>query len=43
MSEVNNNKKLSRELVEAMNRTDTQWFLDIYADCPAASPRIRFH
>jgi ketosteroid isomerase-like protein len=32
MSEVDNNKQLARELVEAMNRADTQWFLDNYAD-----------
>ena len=32
MSEVDNNKQLARELVEAMNRVDTQWFLDNYAD-----------
>ena len=32
MSEVDNNKQLARELVEAMNRADTQRFLDNYAD-----------
>jgi ketosteroid isomerase-like protein len=29
---THNNKKLARELVDAMNRADTQWFLDNYAD-----------
>ncbi len=32
MNEVENNKKLAMELVAAMNRADTQWFLDNYAD-----------
>jgi ketosteroid isomerase-like protein len=32
MSEVERNKELARELVGAMNRADTQWFLDNYAD-----------
>ena len=32
MTEVENNKKLARELVDAMNRADTQWFLDNYSD-----------
>jgi ketosteroid isomerase-like protein len=32
MTEVENNKKLATELVDAMNRSDTQWFLDNYAD-----------
>jgi ketosteroid isomerase-like protein len=32
MTEVEDNKKLARELVAAMNGADTQWFLDNYAD-----------
>ena len=32
MSEVENNKLLARELVDAINRGDTQWFMDNYAD-----------
>lgn len=32
MSNIESNKKLARELVAAMNRADTQWFLDNYAD-----------
>jgi ketosteroid isomerase-like protein len=32
MSEVENNKLLARELVEAINRGDTQWFMDNYAE-----------
>lgn len=32
MTSIEENKKLARELVEAMNRADTQWFLENYAD-----------
>ena len=32
MSEVQKNKQLARELIGAINRADTQWFLDNYAD-----------
>ena len=32
MNQVEDNKRLAAELVEAMNRGDTQWFLDNYAD-----------
>ena len=32
LAEIENNKRLARELVDAMNRADTQWFLDNYAD-----------
>ncbi|MEH6569132.1 MAG: nuclear transport factor 2 family protein [Halioglobus sp.] len=32
MSNIEGNKTLARELVAAMNRADTQWFLDHYAD-----------
>jgi ketosteroid isomerase-like protein len=32
MSQLDDNKKLARELVDAMSRGDTQWFLDNYAE-----------
>jgi len=32
LNELESNKKLARELVDAMTRADTQWFLDNYAD-----------
>ena len=32
MTDIETNKQLARELVDAMNRADTQWFLDNYAD-----------
>ncbi len=32
MTDIEANKRLARELVDAMNRADTQWFLDNYAD-----------
>ena len=32
MTEVEGNKQLATALVGAMNRSDTQWFLDNYAD-----------
>ena len=32
MNDIEGNKQLARELVGAMNRADTQWFLDNYAD-----------
>ena len=32
MTDIDNNKRLARELVEALNRADTQWFLDNYAN-----------
>jgi ketosteroid isomerase-like protein len=32
MHDIENNKQLARKLVDAMNRSDTQWFLDNYAD-----------
>lgn len=32
MHDIESNKQLARKLVEAMNRSDTQWFLDNYAD-----------
>jgi hypothetical protein len=32
MTSIEQNKKHARELVDAMNRADTQWFLDNYAD-----------
>jgi hypothetical protein len=42
MSEVDNNKQLARELVEAMNRADTQWFLDNYAVEPDGYQAINY-
>ena len=30
--DIEDNKQLAKELVDAMNRSDTQWFLDNYAD-----------
>ena len=32
MTDIEDNKRLAKELVDAMNRADTQWFLDNYAD-----------
>mgnify|MGYP001818248848 CR=1 FL=1 len=32
VTDIERNKRIARELVEAMNRADTQWFLDNYAD-----------
>ncbi|MCB1687612.1 MAG: nuclear transport factor 2 family protein [Halioglobus sp.] len=32
MHDIESNKQLARKLVDAMNRSDTQWFLDNYAD-----------
>jgi ketosteroid isomerase-like protein len=32
LNELESNKKLATELVDAMNRADTQWFLDNYAN-----------
>ena len=32
MANIEDNKQLARKLVDAMNRSDTQWFLDNYAD-----------
>jgi uncharacterized protein len=32
MGDIESNKHLAKELVAAMNRADTQWFLDNYAD-----------
>ena len=32
MADIEDNKQLAKELVAAMNRADTQWFLDNYAD-----------
>lgn len=32
MSDLDTIKNLAKELVEAMNRSDTQWFMDNYAD-----------
>jgi uncharacterized protein len=32
MADIEDNKRLAKELVAAMNRADTQWFLDNYAD-----------
>jgi len=32
MTDIEDNKRLAKELVDAMNRSDTQWFLDNYAD-----------
>lgn len=32
MADIEDNKQLAKELVAAMNRADTQWFLNNYAD-----------
>lgn len=32
MHDIESNKQLARKLVDAMNRSDTQWFMDNYAD-----------
>ena len=32
MPDIEKNKQLARDLVDAMNRADTLWFLDNYAD-----------
>ena len=32
MSELENNKNLARSFIDAVNRNDTQWILDNYAD-----------
>ena len=32
MNDIQSNKQLARTLVDAMNRSDTQWFMDNYAD-----------
>jgi len=32
MSDIEGKKRLAKTLVDAMNRSNTQWFLDNYAD-----------